>query len=204
MRLVEVLSPGETPAGSGWNRGHCQRFRPAGNDGFFSRFVLRVLKPLVKLSLSIQAEDGLPLTVRRLMGEVVVNPNLFSKNITPSQGVVAKRDDLVTDLIAKLFKFLDTARFFSGIFDFRTSFRGETSRLQSWVSIMNRRWLPCCRPARKNYPALQLGRRKRSRRVLLRLLIELEGGIVKELLKEGGEQEVKVVAQPALKRYALY
>ena len=80
VRLVEVLSPEKLLLEVAGAEVVAKGSAPPGSTGLFT-VRLEGLEPVVRFSLADQAESELPLLLRRIMGEVVVKPNLFSRDV---------------------------------------------------------------------------------------------------------------------------
>ncbi len=80
VRLVEVLSPEKLLLEVAGTEVVAKGSAPPGSAGLFT-VRLESVEPVVRFSLTDQTASELPLLLRRIMGEVVAKPNLFSKDV---------------------------------------------------------------------------------------------------------------------------
>ncbi len=192
VRLVEVLSPEKLLLEVAGTEVVARGSAPPGTAGLFT-VRLEGLEPLVKLSLSIQAEDGLPLSIRRLMGEVVADPNLFSKNIILLKELLL---DETIQMPASLRNSLNslTARFSAAslISELRSGGGLPFKQLGLYYEQELAALLLGGPEKLSRWAGRELVTTKES---LLQMLAELHSGFIEELFDKGGDHEAKLVAK---------
>ncbi len=192
VRLVEVLGPEKLLLEVAGTEVVARGSAPPGTTGLFT-VRLESLEPLVKLSLSIQAEDGLPLPLRRLMGEVVANPNLFSKNVSLIKELLS---DETVQLPISLRNSLQSliARFSAAalISELRS---GGGLPLKQLGLFYEQELVTLLLAGPEKLSRLAARESVTTKESLLHLLAELHGGLVEELFQEGGGHEAKLVSK---------
>ncbi len=192
VRLVEVLSSERLLLDVAGTEVVARGSAPPGTEGLFT-VRLESLEPLVKFSLSLQAEDGLPLSVRRFMGEVVANPNLFAKNIILLKELLL---DETIPLPASLRNSLNslTARFSAAalISELRS---GGGLPLKQLGLYYEQGLAALLLASPEKLSRLAAREPITTKESLLHMLAELQGGFIEELLEEGGAHETKLGAK---------
>ena len=192
VRLIEVLGPEKLLLEVAGTEVVARGSAPPGTAGLFT-VRLESLEPLVKLSLSIQAEDGLPLPLRRLMGEVVTNPNLFSNNVSLIKELLLDETaQLPISLRNSLRSLMDRFSAAALISELRS---GGGLPLKQLGLFYEQELVTLLLAGPEKISRLAARESVTTKEILLHLLAELHGGLVEELLQGGGGHEAKLVAK---------
>ena len=192
VRLVEVLSPEKLLLEVAGTEVVARGSAPPGTAGLLT-VRLESLEPLVRFSLSGQTEESLPLPLRRLMSEVVTNPNLFSKNIIQLKELLLDETAHLSASLRNSLKAL-TSRFSatSLISDLRS---GDGLPFKQLGLFYEQELVSLLLAGPEKLSRLAAREPLTTKESLLHLLAELQGRFGEELLQEGGGHEAKLVTK---------
>ena len=192
VRLVEVLSPEKLLLEVAGTEVVARGSAPPGTAALFM-VRLESLEPMVRFSLAGQAESELPHALRRLMSDVVANPNLFSKDIMLLKELLL---DESTPLPASLRNALNslTARFSAAslIADMRAGGGVPLAQLGLFHELGVAELLQA---DPEKVSRLAVREPLTTKESLLHLLAGLDGKFAEELLQGGGAHDSKMVVK---------
>ncbi len=192
VRLIEVLSPEKLLLEVAGTEVVAKGSALPGTTGLFT-VRLESLEPMIQFSLTDQSENGgLPSQLRRLMSEVVTNPNLFSKNIVLLKELLLDETINLPASLRNSIKSL-TARFSAAtlISDLRS---GEGLPLKQLGLFHEQELAALLLADPGKFPRTATREPLTVKENLLHLLAQLHGGRGDELHLEGSGKNAQIMA----------